>query len=253
MIHTRIHTSRLGHDFYMTKKNPRMNPARNPIRSLAVSCLAMMVVVLMAFTAVGCGSKMPEISTIEWRLENRPLESGFVYESLSVFASIKDEDGLDNISELWVLNDEAALAWKLTDVDWIKTTEGSDTWIGGSSLTTPEMTGMPRGSYRFVAIDVAGQRAEKEFQVSGNFPDRKPPSISFSDKKMLINSTWPETLVLAFDGTRTLIASPGASSRPSSLSSALGQDTALRTAEIGAYGYDPALRIGAFSKRMTSR
>ena len=233
--------------------NQGMNPAGNPIPGRAIRCLAVMIIVLMAFSTTGCGSKMPEISAVEWRLETRSPESGFVYESLSVFASIKDDDGLDNISELWVRNDEAALAWKLTDVDWIKTTEGGDTWIGGSSLTTPEMTGMPRGTYRFVAIDVAGQRAEKEFQVSGGFPERKPPSISFSDKTIAINSSWPETLVLAFDGTRALIASPGTPSRPTSLSLALGQDIARRTAEVGAYGYDPALRMGAFSMRTTTR
>ena len=248
-----MHASQPSGNICMTQKNLGMGPVRNQKSGRIVNCLAMMVIILMTFSTTGCGSKMPEISTVEWRLETRSPESGFVYESLSVFASIKDDDGLDNISELWVLNDETALGWKLTDTDWTKTTDGGGTWIGGSSLTTPEMNGMPRGSYRLVAIDVAGQRAEKEFKVSGSFPDRKPPSVAFSDKKMTVNSTWPETLVLAFDGTRTLIASHGASSIPSSLNSVLGQDIASRTTEIGAYGYDPALRMGAFSMRTTTR
>ena len=206
-----------------------------------------------ALAATGCGSKLPEITVVEWRLESRPAESGPAYESLSVFASIKDEDGLDDIGEIWVLNDESALAWKLTNADWTKAMEGADTWVGGSALTIPEFEGMPRGTYRLVAIDAAGQRAEREFRVSGSFPDRKAPSIAYAEGKLSIGSTWPETLALAFDGTGALVASPAAPTRPSSLAAALGQDIASRAAEVGAYGYDPALRMGAFSTRVKTR
>jgi hypothetical protein len=202
---------------------------------------------------LGCGSKLPEIAALEWRLETRPAETGPDYESLSVFASVKDEDGLDNIGELWVVNDDSALAWKLIDADWVKIAEGGDTWIGASALAGPDLAGMPRGSYRMVVIDAAGQRAEKEFRVSGNFPDHKAPTASFSDGKLAIASTWPETLALCFDGTGALIASPGALPRPASLDEALGHDIAARTAELGAYGYDPTSRMGAFSKRVKTR
>jgi hypothetical protein len=208
---------------------------------------------LAVLAASGCGGKPPEISVVEWRLETRPAEFGPAYESLSVFASIKDEDGLDNIDELWVLNDDSAFAWKLTNADWIKTTEGGDDWIGGSSFATPELAGMPRGIYRLIAIDAAGQRAEKEFRVSGSFPDRKAPTVSYSRDMLTIGSPWPETLALAFDGTGALIASRGAQTRPSSLSASFGRDVAPRTDEVGAYGYDPALRMGAFSTRIKTR
>jgi hypothetical protein len=208
---------------------------------------------LAALAVAGCGGKPPEISVVEWRLETRPAESGPAYESLSVFASLKDENGLDNIVELWVLHDDSALAWKLTNADWIKATEGGDDWIGGSSLTTPELAGMPRGGYRLIAIDAAGQRAEKEFRVSGSFPDKKAPSVSYSGEKLTIGSPWPETLALAFDGTGALIASPEARALASSLSTSFGRDVASRTAEVGAYGYDPSLRMGAFSPRIKTR
>ncbi len=207
----------------------------------------------LSLALLGCGNKLPEIAALEWRLETRPAEGGPDYESLSVFVSIRSNEGLENLSELWVLNDDAALAWKLTDATWIKAAEGGDTWVGGSALAAPELAGLPRGLYRCVAIDGAGQRTEKEFRVSGSFPDMRAPTASYSGALLSVSSAWPETLVLAFDGTGALIASPPAPSRPSPLGTALNPDIAARAAELGAYGYDPALRMGAFSKRIKIR
>jgi len=227
--------------------------SRSDASLLAAIALRAAVAACGALLASGCGGKLPEVAAVEWRLESRPAESGSAYESLSVFASVKDEDGIDNIDALWVLNDDSALAWKLTNAEWIKVTEGGDTWIGGSSLATPELAGMPRGAYRLVAIDAAGERAEMEFRVTGSFPDRKAPSASYSGDKLAFASTWPETLALAFDGTGALLSSPAAPVKASSLAEAFGQDIAARTAEVGAYGYDPELKMGAFSKRVKTR
>jgi hypothetical protein len=214
--------------------------------------IALAAAITASIAAAGCGNKLPEIAALEWRLETRPSAGGPDYESLSVFATIRDDDGLENVGELWILNDDSAMAWKLTDADWIKVAEGADAWIGASALASPELSGMPRGSYKLVVIDLAGQRAEREFRVSGSFPDRPAPTIAFSGGELAIGSTWPETIVLAFDGTGALIASPGAQAN-GSLAAALGQDIAPRTAEVGAYGYDPSLRMGAFSKRVKTR
>ena len=58
---------------------------------------ALLAATLAALAALGCGSKLPAISALEWRLETRPAESGPDYESLSVFVSIKADEGLDNL------------------------------------------------------------------------------------------------------------------------------------------------------------
>ncbi len=141
-----------------------MRPKGRTKPTVGIHALLPLIAALAALAATACGNKLPEISTVEWRLETRPLAGGPAYESLSVFAQIKDEDGIDNVSEIWILNDESAYAWKLTNADWIKATEGADIWIGASAIATPELAAMPRGEYRFVVIDAAGQRAEKEFE-----------------------------------------------------------------------------------------
>jgi hypothetical protein len=222
-------------------------------RRLMRPCLAAAIIVLSTLAMHSCGGKAPEVAAVEWRIEARPLDKGASFESLSVFASIKDEDGLDNIDELWIVNDDAALAWKLTNADWIRTSEGDDNWMGGSALASPEFGPLPRGDYRLISVDAAGQRAEMAFRVSGSFPSRDAPSVSFSGDTLSIRSDWPETLALAFDATGTLLASPAAPKGRVSLVMALGQDIASRAAAVGAYGYDPSIKMGAFSPRVKTR
>jgi hypothetical protein len=208
---------------------------------------------LAALAATGCGAKLPEISALEWRLEKRPLGAGPDYESLSVFAAIKDEDGLDNIAEIWIVEDDASYAWKLSDSDWIKAKEGADTWFGASALAGPELAALPRGSYRMLVVDSGGQRVEREFRVSGSFPPRAAPTVSLSGAALSIGSSWPETLVLAFDGAGALLASVPSRPKSSTLEALFGQETAAKAAELCAYGYDPSLRMGSFSKRTKAR
>lgn len=226
---------------------------RRSAPSVALSAFLTLAAGVVALSATACGNTIPGIATVEWRLEARPLAGGSTYESLSVFASISDEDGIDNVSEIWILNDDSAYAWKLSNADWIKATEGADNWIGASALATPELASMPRGTYRFVVVDGAGQRVEKEFNVDGSFPDLKAPRVSYSGTRLSISSTWPETLALAFDGAGALIASPSAQTEARPLAEAFGAEIAARTAQVAAYGYDPSLKMGAFSERVKTR
>jgi len=208
---------------------------------------------LSALAIVSCGSKPPEITAVEWRIEARPIDRKSTFESLSVFGVVKDEDSMDNIEELWAVNDDAGLAWKMTNADWIKTVEGGDTWIGCSSLAAPELGPLPRGKYRLIAIDAAGQRAEQSFDVTGSSPDKAAPDASYAGEKLTVRSDWPETLALAFDATGMILSSPAAPKGAASLAEEFGDAVAPRVAAVGAYGYDPSIRMGAFSSRTKTR
>src|SRR5208283_2062276 len=107
-------------------KEKARGPARRIRPSARVAGLAGLAAAALA--ASSCGNKLPEIEAVEWRLESRPAPGGPAYESLSVFGSVKDEDGIDNIDQVWILNDDSAYAWEFTDADWVKATEGGDTW-----------------------------------------------------------------------------------------------------------------------------
>jgi hypothetical protein len=216
--------------------------------ALAAAALPAVAALLAATVLSGCGDEPPTVQAVEWRLEARPSESGPRYESLSAFASIKGGAAEGSIDEVWIVNDASALAWKLTADDWIKTADGSDAWIGGSPLAMSDFSPLPRGEYRVVAIDPAGRRAEKPFTLAGEFPARPSPTISIDSKGVAISSSWPENLVLGYDGAGELAGSAAAPSARSPLASVLGA-AALKSMAIAAYGYDPGLRMGAFSDR----
>lgn len=205
-----------------------------------------------AFLLSACGSKLPEITAVEWRIEMRPAKLG-AYESLSVFATIQDDNGIDDIQELWVVQDHERLAWELSGANWTKRSEGSDTWLGAAALVRADYRPLPRGDYRLVAIDAAGDRTEKNFSIQGSFPGLAPPSLSRSNDKLTVSSVWPETLVLAFDAAGQLLSSRPAPQAASSLEELFGADTAVKTRELAAYGYAPDAHSGYYSWRIRSR
>jgi hypothetical protein len=198
----------------------------------------------------GCGDEPPAVLAVEWRIEARPLPTGQRYESLSAFASVKGAAADGAVEELWIVDDASAMAWKLTADDWIKSADGSDAWIGGAPLARNDLSPLPRGTYRAVAIDLAGRRAERSFTLAGDFPARASPTISIDSKGAAISSAWPENLLLAFDGAGELAGSAAAPTERSPLASVLGPSAAPKAVEIAAYGYDPALRMGAYSERV---
>jgi len=224
-----------------------------PVAGGRASAIAVLFAALASLALISCGAKLPEVAAVEWRIESRLGPGDARYESLSAFASIKDEDGIGNIAEVWIVEDEAALAWKLTGADWTKSSDGSGDWIGGASLAMPDLGPLPRGKYRYVAIDASGQQAELGFAVSGDFPDTRAPSVRCSPGSIAVSSGWDETLVLAFDSAGALLRAAPAPRGGSSLAEVFGEGAAGRAALVCAYGYDPGTKMGAFSKRIRIR
>lgn len=202
--------------------------------------------------AAACGGKPPEIVAVEWRLEQRPSAAG-AYETLSAFASVKDEDGIDDIERLWIAQDDEELAWPLTSADWTTRSEGDERWIGAAGLARNDYLPMPRGEYRFLAYDAAGEKVEKAFRVEGAFPALPPPELRVEGGKLLARSSWPETLVIAYDGAGELAASAPAPASPATAEELFGAEAAARTAEAAAYSYDPSLKMGAYSWKKKTR
>lgn len=218
---------------------------------IAIASFAAFCSAFVAFLS-SCGGKPPEVNVVDWRLELRPSKGG-AYESLSVFSSLKDDDGIEDVEELWVVQDSEALSWKLTNADWTKKTEGADNWMGAAGLARNDYGPMPRGEYRVVAMDAAGERIEKTFKVDGVFPDLPMPEISLEAGLVRAKSSWPETLILAYDGTGALAGSVPASASAESLADLFGADAAARAVEVAAYGYDPTRKMGAYSWKKKTR
>ncbi|HUW41191.1 MAG TPA: hypothetical protein VMV90_09255 [Rectinemataceae bacterium] len=210
------------------------------------------VALAAGLAAASCGGKAPELPAVEYRIEMRPSPAG-AYESLSVFADVKDQNGSGDIVELRIVEDEARLIWKLSEANWTRKTDGGDTWIGAADLVRSDYSVLPRGEYRVMAIDAAGESVERGFKVEGGFPERAPPSISCAGGKLRTTSAWPETLVLAYDAAGLLLASRPAPSGEASVEEVFGGGIAAKIRELAAYGYDPGARAGYYSQRTDAR
>ncbi|HET7838364.1 MAG TPA: hypothetical protein VFL04_01305 [Rectinemataceae bacterium] len=214
-------------------------------RAFALAALA-----LLASSLIGaCGGKPPELAAVEWRLEQRQSKAG-PYESLWVFASVKDSEGIDDLDALYVVNDAAGIDWRLTNANWTKRTEGGDTWIGAADLALNDYGPLPRGGYRAMAMTAAGERAERAFSVEGQFPDYAAPRIEYSKGQVSLRSAWPETLIIGLDGTGAVLGSSSWTGAAESLGDHFGVDIAARVAAIQAYGYEPSRNMGSYSERV---
>ena len=235
---------------------------------------------------LSCGGEPPELRAVEWRLELRPAEGG-AYESLSVFANIRDSDGIEDIEALWLVADGAELSWTIDDAKWLRRDEGGEAAMGAAGLAMSDYGSLPRGDYRLVAADLAGRRAERRFtlEATGALPPlpscryEAPPApkaqAAAAQGKTaapaasaaaaaaaaapaqagtaVIDSAWPETLLLAYDGAGALVKAAAARHGRNDLAAVLGAAEAGKAAALASYGYDPARRIGAYSWKTRTR
>ncbi len=224
---------------------------------------------LLALFLGSCGGAPPELGAIEWRLELRPLEKAAsradsdgkdtvegasslaFYESLAVFANIRDEDGIEDVESMEVLAEDEGLSWRLDDTHWNRRLENGADWLGAADLAMADRSILPRGEYRVIVSDLAGRKAERNFSI----PDIKAPlplpslepDRGARGSAFVIASEWPETLLLAYDGAGVLLRAAQVRPGRIELEAALGRTDAAKAASIAVYGYDAARRLGAFS------
>jgi hypothetical protein len=195
-----------------------------------------------------CGVEPPKLISVEWRLEQRPATEG-AWESLSVFANLGSGDPERDIESIAVVNDASGLSWKLQDGSWTLRKEGGDTWLGGAGLAGDGYAPLPRGEYRVVATDLGGQRSESTFTVTGAFSKTPLPSVRVNAGKVRVDSAWPETLLLAYDGAGSLVNAKEVGTGEQALAGLFKPAVLERAVSFAAYGYDPKQHFGAYSWR----
>jgi hypothetical protein len=121
-------------------------------------------------------------------------------ERYSFFILPEDDDGIENLSELYLYNDREGLRWLFTSDDWIKIDEDGKTWIGSRNLAMYDDFGLPRGQYRAVLVNKGGERSERKFTYDG--PETSPypfPDFVLEDGMFRIDSQYPENRLICFD------------------------------------------------------
>ena len=138
----------------------RMLPTRVAVLLMVAANLG--VVVLVG----GCSAAPPQLVRVEARLEHvHDLDRGVWYEQVVLFALVRDEDGFADIEQLFLLNDEHQLYWRLDGEGWTHERRAGEDWIGLAGLVMADDEDFPRGLYRVVVLDAAGQQDEQRVLI----------------------------------------------------------------------------------------
>ena len=159
---------------------------------------AFLLCAVTALFSVSCSRTKPEISfgfiqLVQYEAETRPLER------FSFFIIAEDEDGLENLEELYLYNDREQLRWLVKSDDWITIINDGVTWIGTRSIALLNNESLPLGQYRAVLVNKGGEKSERYFSFDSQV--RYPfPSLAISEDRYTVNSDWPNNRLVGYDG-----------------------------------------------------
>lgn len=127
------------------------------------------------FFLFACSSQPPRIEGVRLRLVYVQKE-GKIEESLSLFISPADDDGFEDLEELYLIHDESQLYWKLTRQDWLSIEGGEN---------SPALRSPPGGLFQ---EELAAGEGGAPPEVGGGEKNVSPPSSQGPSRRTWIGS-----------------------------------------------------------------
>lgn len=161
------------------------------------------IILFLVFTALftmtmSCSRTKPEIAfgfiklvLYQGQGDEEPTQQ------FSFFIIPEDDEGLENLSELFLFHDREQLRWQIKSDEWINYTHEGREWIGTRSIAVNEGS-LPRGVFRAVLVNKGGESSERSFTYDGEvrFPF---PEIEITDGYFMINSQWSVNRLVCYD------------------------------------------------------
>jgi hypothetical protein len=170
-------------------------------------------VLFLTFVFYGCSQSDPVISYGSLELvyyEN----GGSRAERFSFFILPQDDDGIEDLEELYLYHDWEGLSWQIKRSDWVTQEIDGKTWIGSRAIVMNDRSALPRGQFRAVLADKGGARSEKLLSFDAP-PVDEFPSLEIFGERYRIVSRFPRQNLLLYDdrgnylSTRTVSALEG--------------------------------------------
>jgi hypothetical protein len=121
-------------------------------------------------------------------------------ERFSFFVIPEDDDGIENLGELYLHHDREGLSWLIKSEDWMRVEEEGKTWIGSRNIAMSGDEPLPRGQYRAVLINKGGEKTERSFTFDAPEEPRYPfPFITIGGGKYRIDSQYPVNRLICYD------------------------------------------------------
>ena len=174
--------------------------------AMKLKCLWLFSFLLVFAVFFSCSRAEPEIlygfmDLVYYPGRERPVER------YSFFVLPEDDDGVENLSELYLYHDREGLRWLLTSDDWIEHVEDGKTWIGSRNIAMFDDNPLPRGQYRAVLYNRGGESTERRFTFDG--PESPPypfPVLSVGEGTYHIDSLYPVNRFIGYDQQGKIIS-----------------------------------------------
>ncbi len=124
--------------------------------------------VLISSLCFSCSGADPVIYALDWTLQAvaSPVVKNKISEQLILHILADDEDGFEELYEMYVIHDARELYWRVTSEEWGEFLVDNKTWIGVNALKREAGTPLPRGEYRVLLRDLSGYEDERKFTLS---------------------------------------------------------------------------------------
>jgi len=156
-------------------------------------------VLFIFILAVSCTRNEPKIAfgfieLVYYQDRNKPQER------FSFFIIPEDEEGVENLADLYLYHDREQLRWHISSEDWVSYVEEGKTWIGSRSIAIGEDEILPRGQYRAVLVNKSGERSERNFSFDAPEEPRFPfPFLEISEGRYTVTSLYPSNRLVCYD------------------------------------------------------
>jgi hypothetical protein len=168
------------------------------LRVQQIQIIAALGLVLPLFFS--CSRTAPKISfgfigLVYYQDEAGPMER------FSFFVIPEDEDGMENLDELYLYHDHEQLRWLFKSDDWISISYDGKTWIGSRGIAQAEDGSLPRGQYRAVLVNKGGEKSERVFGFDAPEEPRFPfPTLNIQEGRYTVVSAYPVNRLVCYDG-----------------------------------------------------
>ena len=212
--------------------------------------LMMIVMAFMLAAGSSCSNGKPQLlygfmELVYYSGKDKPEER------YSFFVLCNDDDGIENLSELYLYNDVAGLRWLITQDDWIKYEEDGKTWIGSRNIAMNEDAPLPRGVYRAVLVNKGGEQTERKFTFDGPDDPMYPfPFFSIADGMYRIDSKYPVNHLICYDQQGKPVQTLIVTDLQGNVSS-LRLNNGVRTAAL--WSEDPEYHVSALTDAVSAR
>ena len=154
---------------------------------------------IMIFPVVSCNRSEPKIAygfieLIYYQDRDKPQEY------FSFFIIPDDEEGIENLDDLYLYHDREQLCWRISSDDWVTHNEDGKTWIGTRSIAIADGESLPRGQFRAVLVNKGGEKSERSFSFDA--PEEAPfpfPSLEINNGRYTVVSAYPENRLVCYD------------------------------------------------------